>query len=367
MKKLHVALAFAGAFAGTAQAQSAVEVYGVVDMGFVRESGNVAGLDTNGRLAGGTPVIAGGNKLTSGAQSGTRVGFKGKEGLGGGLKGLFVLETGIAADRGGFNQGNLAFGRQTFVGLQGDFGTVTLGRQYTSYFLTLNQVADPFASGLAGNAQNLMLPLAVPAEGYGGGSNPTADGYEADRAIRMNNAIKFASPIIAGFSGEVAYGFGEVAASNSRNRVVTGSIGYDMKPVSVRLSHYRKNGNPANPDMSSTMLAANWDFGIAKIFAAYANNDWANAGKSRDYLIGATAPFGPHTLIASYIRKDVRNSTADASQWGLGYTYALSKRTNLYAAYGRISNDSGATFTVGNNSENGTSRAAFNFGVRHLF
>lgn len=375
MKKLHVALAFAGAVAGSAYAQPAVEVYGILDMGFVRESGSVTGLNANSPLDGGLPINPAGNKLSSGVQSGTRLGFKGTEDLGGGLKALFVLETGIGADRGGFNQGNLAFGRQSFAGLQGDFGTVTLGRQLTSYFLTLNQVADPFASGLAGNAQNLMLPGAIINAGaYTGNTatnDPTGDGLEADRAIRMNNAIKYASPIISGFSGEVAYGFGETAGSNSTNRVITGSIGYSVKPVSIRLAHYRKNSvlpSLSNADsLSSTMLAANWDLGVAKVFAAYADNDWAAAGKSRDYLIGASAPFGPHTFIASYIRKDVRNSRDDANQWGLGYTYALSKRTNLYAAYGRISNKGEATFTVGNNSENGTSNAAFNLGVRHLF
>lgn len=378
MKKLHVALAFAGAVAGSAYAQPTVEVYGILDMGFVRESGRVNDLTTGSFVEPSlTSVSPGGNKLSSGVQSGTRLGFKGTEDLGGGLKALFVLETGIGADRGGFNQGNLAFGRQSFAGLQGDFGTVTLGRQLTSYFLTLNQVADPFASGLAGNAQNLMLPGAVPNitayTGTGGPAtnDPTGDGLEADRAIRMNNAIKYASPIISGFSDEVAYGFGETAGSNSTNRVITGSIGYSVKPVSIRLAHYRKNSvlpSLSNADsLSSTMLAANWDLGVAKVFAAYADNDWAAAGKSRDYLIGASAPFGPHTFIASYIRKDVRNSRDDANQWGLGYTYALSKRTNLYAAYGRISNKGEATFTVGNNSENGTSNAAFNLGVRHLF
>jgi len=351
MKKLHVALAFAGAVAGSAYAQPAVEVYGILDMGFVRESGSIPGLDSNGPLAGGTPISAGGNKLTSGTQSGTRLGFKGTEDLGGGLKGLFVLETGIGADRGGFNQGNLAFGRQSFVGLQGNFGTVTLGRQLTSYFLALNQVADPFASGLAGNAQNLMLPPSY---------------IEPDRAIRMNNTIKYASPIIAGISGEAAYGFGEVGGSQSANRVVSAAIGYQMKPVAVRLAYYRKNNELDSDRITSTMLAANWDFGVAKLFAAYADNDWFGID-SRDTLIGASAPFGPHTFIASYIRKDVRNANADADQWGLGYTYALSKRTNLYAAYGRIGNEGAATFTVGNNSENGTSNAAFNLGVRHLF
>ena len=219
MKKLNLALVLAGALTGAAQAQSAVEVYGIVDMGVVREVGDVAG------------VSAVGNKITSGAQSGTRLGFKGKEDLGNGLSALFVLETGIAADAGGFNQG-AGFARQSFVGLQGDFGTLTLGRQYTSYFLTLNQVADPFASGLAGNAQNLMLP--------GTGTSNLNATAGADRAIRMSNAIKYVTPVFENFSAEIAYGFGEKAAADG-DRVITGSVGYDSKPLNVRLAYYEKN------------------------------------------------------------------------------------------------------------------------------
>jgi predicted porin len=343
MKKLHIALALAGAFASAAQAQSAIEIYGIVDMGLVREAGQVGTSQ---------PV---GNKITSGAQSGTRLGFKGSEDLGDGMKALFVLETGIAADKGGFNQGNLAFARQSFLGLQSNLGTLTLGRQYTSYFLTLNQVADPFASGLAGNAQNLMMPFT---------------GTDPERALRMNNSVKYATPIISDFSGEIAYGFGENSASSSTDRVITGSVGYSSKPLNVRLAHYRKNNAPGTSSVKSTMLAANYDFGVAKGFAAITDNDWAAQGKSRNYLVGVTVPFGPHNFIASFIRADGRGTNAanDADQYGVGYTYALSKRTNLYAAYGYIDNSGGATYVVGNNSENGANNnKAFNVGVRHLF
>ena len=347
MKKLHLALAAAGALASAAHAQSAVEIYGIVDMGVVRDSGSI--IDRTGSSYG--------TKVTSGAQSGTRLGFKGKEDLGNGLNALFVLETGIAGDTGGFNQTNKAFGRQSFVGLQGDFGTLTLGRQYTSYFLTLNQVADPFASGLAGNAQNLMLP---------GASNTITN---SDRAIRMDNAIKYASPIFENFSGEIAYGFGEVAGISDASRVITASVGYDSKPLNVRLAYYEKNNATNTTNLSSTMLAANYDFEVAKVFAAYADNDWVGQGRSRNYLLGATVPFGAHKFMASYIRADGRGTNAanDADQWGIGYTYNLSKRTNLYAAYGYISNDGAAAYTVGNNSENGTTNKAFNLGVRHVF
>lgn len=334
MKKSLIALACASAFAGSANAQS-LTTYGIVDMGFVSESG--------------TASI---QKLTSGAQSGTRLGFKGTEDLGNNMKALFVLETGIAADKGGFNQGNLAFARQSFVGLQSDAGTLTLGRQYTPFFLALNAVADPFASGLAGNAQNL-----IPSSG-----------------IRMDNAVKYASSTFSGVSGEVAYGFGENTAGNDRaSKNVGGSIGYTDGTLNVRLAYHRANSTTAlTSDLSdtSTILAANYKFEVAIVFAAYSDNnvEISGRGKSRDLLIGVSVPFGNHTFIASYINKNGRSTAnLDANQLGLGYTYALSKRTNLYAAWASINNKNGAPYTVGNNSETGTGDRAVNLGVRHTF
>ena len=346
MKKSLMALACASAFAGSANAQS-LTTYGIVDMGFVAESGGT--------------VVKSQEKITSGAQSGTRLGFKGTEDLGSNMKALFVLETGIAADQGGFGYNtdftkNLAFARQGFVGLQNDAGTFTLGRQYTPFFLTLNAVADPFASGLAGNAQNL-----IPHTG-----------------IRMNNAVKYVSPIFSGVSAELAYGFGESTAGVDRaGRNVGGSIGYSDRALNIRLAYHRANDPAAATSErrdSSTMLAANYNFEVAKVFAAYSDNDQRTVtngsakGKSRDFLIGVSVPYGNHTFIASYINKNNRSaSNWDAHQIGLGYTYALSKRTNLYAAWANIDNKHDATYTVGNNSETGSGDTAFNLGIRHTF
>ena len=340
MKKSLMALACASAFAVSANAQSTLTTYGIVDMGFVADNG-----------AGSV------EKLSSGVQSGTRLGFKGTEDLGNNMKALFVLETGIAADKGGFNQG-AGFARQSFVGLQSDVGTLTLGRQYTPFFLTLNGVADPFASVLAGNAQNLI---------------PTS-------GIRMDNTVKYVTPIFSGVSAEIAYGFGENTAGVDRaGRNVGGSIGYSDGPLNVRLAYHRANDPIATNALrdTNTMLAANYNFQVVKVFAAYSDNDLQIAptsppsparGKSRDFLLGVSVPFGQHTFIASYINKDGRSTlNQDANQFGLGYTYALSKRTNIYAAWANIDNKRGATYTVGNNSEAGTGDKAFNLGVRHTF
>ena len=346
MKKLFTALAIAGVFVGVAHAQSAVEIYGIADMGFVAESGTVPTATSKV-----TPV----NKLTSGVQSGTRLGFKGTENLGDGMKALFVLETGIAADAGGFNQNNTAFARQSFVGLQSDWGTLTLGRQYVPLFNTM-MVADPFAAGMAGAAQNLM---------------PTG-------GIRMNNTIKYTSPVFAGFSTEVAYGFGEAVDNSSKGEERSAAINYSAGDLKAALAYNDWTEKVVNntttpptityrPNRKDWFLAANYDLKVAKIFAGVTDTDFGGI-KSNDYLIGAQVPFGKHTFIASYISKDVRNATnRDANQIALGYTYAFSKRTNLYAAWGRIDNDRAVGYTVGNNSETGTGEKAFNFGLRHMF
>ena len=356
MKKSIAALAVAGTLCGWAQAQSAVNIYGIVDMGYVNERGGAAGSNS---------------KLTSGAQSGTRLGFKGTEDLGDGMKALFVLETSVKTDEGGFNQNGTAFGRQTFVGLQSDGGTLTLGRQYTPYFLTIN-AADPFASGTAGTALNLFP--------------------NAGNANRMNNSVKYATPNIDGFSGEIAYGFGEVQGSSEKNRQIGGSFGYAANAFSIKLAHHNVRNATDTDTAKNTLLGATWDLEVAKIFAAISDNrgiasslypstltltpnlnpyglptNPVASSKTRDFLIGLSVPIEKHTFLFSYINKDDRVANNDANQVAIGYTYALSKQTNLYAAYARINNKNQASYTVGNNSEPGSGNKALNLGVRVLF
>ncbi|MDB5838718.1 MAG: hypothetical protein JWQ23_670 [Herminiimonas sp.] len=354
MKKSYhsLALALLGAMAGGAYAQTAVTIYGIADAGLVNERGGATGNV---------------NKLTSGAQSGSRLGFRGREDLGGGLGAIFTLEAGIALDTGGFNQNNTAFGRQAFVGVDSStIGAVTLGRQYTAPYLILRDIADPFAVGFAGNSLNL-----IPA----GGS-------------RMNNSIKYASPSFYGVSGEAAYGFGEVAGSNTANRIVNAAIGYGNGPINVRAGYFNRR-NPTNTGgFRNILVGASWDFRVAKAHLAYGVDKGLGSSPfpvgetalpfgtpaglgsddSREWLVGVTVPFGPATFLASYIRKDDRSGfNADARQWAVGATYSVSKRTNFYTSYGSINNDAGASFTVGNASEAGSGDRAFNIGVRHLF
>jgi predicted porin len=336
-------------------AQSGVKIYGVADAGIVFERGGDAGNNAT---------------LSSGIASGSRLGFKGTEDLGGGLSANFVIESGVAMDSGAAGQGGLAFGRQSFVALNGAFGSLSAGRQYSPYYKALRDVADPFDDGLAGQAANLMV---------------------ANR--RMDNSLRYATPKLGGWSGELAYGAGEVAGDSTRKRALSGTLNYAQGPLTVALAHYRREDAGASQHARHTLLAARYTLGAYQLHAAYADNrgmgtvgggatllSSSAAGASvsggtvgqpgvasRDLVLGLCATFGPHRFAGSVVQHQDRSlAKQDARQFGVAYLYGLSRQTDLYAAYGRIDNRNGATFTVGNATDDGKGRRAINLGLRHL-
>lgn len=329
MKKVLFTLLALGASC-TALAQSSVTIYGVADAGLVVDKD------------------AAGDRLTrvaSGVASGSRIGFKGKEDLGNGLSALFVLESGFNIDTGASGQGGLLFGRQAYVGLSGTGGTVTLGRQYSPYYLALRDVADPFVIGLAGTASNIMVTN-----------------------IRVDNMAQYSTPTWNKLSADVAYGFGEVADDNKKNRSLGGAVHYIDGPLNLTLTHHRKENVAGTDQTRNSLLAMRYDFGVAQANLGYADNRALAGIKSNDVLLGVSVPFGPTKVVASYIRhNDKSNLNRDAQQWAIGAYYALSKRSDLYTGYGHISNKNGATFVVGNATDNGTGNSGFNLGMRHLF
>jgi GBP family porin len=367
MKRNYIALAVLASCAGAASAQSNVTIYGTIDAGLVHDRGGAGGSVT---------------KLSSGVASVSRLGFRGSEKLGDGLSAIFTLEAGTKVDTGESDVPGTLFNRQAYVGLSHDvYGAITVGRQYTPYYLTITGVADPFAAGLAGTAKNLL---------------PTAGNN-----TRTSNTIFYTSPVWNGISGELAYSLGEQPGSNSAGRQLGAALAYARGPLNVRIGYINRNNDitaaagaamtPPVPEVSrgigtNTLLAANYDFGVLKGYLAYGADKGFNSAPlpnpanpyggvmptpstdSRDILVGLSMPLGTGTLMASHIRKNDRTSfNQDARQWGVGYLYPLSKRTNLYAAYARITNKNGAGYTVGNNAEPGTGNAAYNLGVRHTF
>ena len=196
MQKKLIALAVAGlaSASGVAVAQTNVTLYGVIDVGYLYASGN-AGRDNAGLKIPGSNTFSG---LVDGIDAGPRVGFKGEEALGNGLKAVFTLEYGITPTRNGGLGNDVANGlnaRQQFVGLSSNYGTVALGRQYAPGF-------NATANNDALDASNLSIQSSLSAIA-GDTITPNSPG-------RFNNAITYTSPTFSGVTFSAIYGFGEV-------------------------------------------------------------------------------------------------------------------------------------------------------------
>lgn len=367
MKKSLIALAVLAA-SGAAMAQSSVTLYGVADAGvtYINGKDNWSG-------------VSSGNQLAS------RIGFRGVEDLGGGLKANFWLEAGLNLDVGDGASGytgskpgdGLAFKRNSTVGLQGGFGEVRLGRELTAAY---GAVARYDVFGSVGLAYSRMWVAGDTAESS---TNATATAPN----IRVSNAVTYVSPNFAGFKVGVNYGFGEIAGKNSDARYLGAGLTYDNGPISVGLAaeQLKQNtvgGNSSgsvNGDMTSWALGASYDFGVAKLLGAYrtskhenwANNLIGNDNKRNGYLLAVTAPVGPGLVKASYNRYENKlgGTTTKADQFGLGYVYSLSKRTSVYGTYAYLKNKNGASlYTLGAGGlKNNGSQQGVQMGITHTF
>ena len=356
MKKSLLALAVLTAITGAASAQSSVTVYGKIDLGLVLDSGAAAGKSV---------------RLDSGVSGGSRLGFKGVEDLGGGMKAAFQLETGFCADsaantsggtpaaQGNFCTGSNSFmGRQAHGDLTGSFGALSAGRQYSFDFLNLT-TTDPFGTGLAGQTAN---------------SNATATTYLVDPgAIRLNNSVQYTTPNMAGFTASAEVSFGETTGNWEGGREVGGALTYASGPAYVSLTYYDKNNaNGSGTAQKDYLLGATYDFGVVKVHGLIQKVTGSPTGAAAvdwyAYMAGVTVPLGGGNLLASVIEHDDRTSfNRDATQVGIGYMYPLSKRTSVYTAVARVSDKNGAPYVIGNATDAGTGTKGFNLGMVHNF
>lgn len=330
MKKSLIVIALLEATTGTVSAQTSVTPYGIIDIGIAREN--------NGGPAGSV------NRLDSGNLNGSRLGFKGSEDLGGGLTAVFQLENGFSADTGALGQGGLLFGRHAWVGINGGFGSVKLGRQITGVYANADTF-DPFQNALAGDSARLF--------NYSGN--------------RTNNVVSYGLER-NGFRGQLQYGLGEVPGSSSAGRTLGAWGGYKTGSFDVVATYHDTNNVANTASATTTLIGGNIDLHVIRLYAAYARNKGVQGigVDTRDALIGFRAPVGQAgTVIASYIRKSNKSiGDADASQLAIGYTQDLSKRTALYTSFSRTENDGAAGYNAG---APGTTGRLFNLGIRHRF
>lgn len=356
MKKNLIALAVLAA-AGAASAQSSVTLYGRVDAGLVSAKNEI---NTVGQAQTQT-------KLDSNVLNNSLWGFKGTEDLGNGLKANFVLESGMNMDDGSASVAGTTFNRKATVGLSGNFGTVELGRNYTAY--------DTLRGATNNTADTNM---AVTNEVWQAGSTYKADGSldaSTDYANRVNNSIRFDSNTYSGFSGSVAYAFGEnknlnttvTPAVPTAGRDSTDNLSLHIKyangPLLVGYAHQTQKA-ATGTDTKYNLVAGSYDFGVAKLVAGYNKGERA-ASEDKEYQVGIQAPFGATTVYFGYANS--KNETLagatleERSGYNLAATYALSKRTTAYAGYKAYEID------ASNSGKKGREATAFGVGVRHVF
>ena len=355
MKKSLIALAVLAA-SGAAMAQSSVTLFGIVDtgVGYIDNGGN--------EVAGST---AGQNKygMTTSGNATSRLGFRGVEDLGGGLKAGFWLEGQIDGDDG--NAAGFNFKRRSTLSLMGGFGEVRLGREQVAGYVKTSSY-DVF--GQVGMGQFL-----------GWSSNL----YGADvGGVRADNMLSYYTPNFGGFTAGVSYGFGEDTASSKTNRYVGGYVAFDNGPISVALAMDKNNGNlpttPAvNGDRTQVSLGGSYDFGMLKASALVQKVEFeptVGTGKVKvdNWALGLSAPVGPGTVKAQYASYDLKDSSNEAQQLSVGYVYDLSKRTAVYGTVSFLKNKGASAVSLGGNGlplggASGENQTGYQVGIRHAF
>ncbi|MFT4509550.1 porin [Caballeronia sp. 15711] len=300
---------------GTGQAQSSVQLYGTLDIGV--DYATHSGARNSGVV-----------RVDSGTLYGNRWGIRGGEDLGGGLKALFTAESGFALNNGASTQGGLLFGRQIFVGLQNQFGILTIGRQYT-----LDADLAPYHANVASRANDY-----------------TGLSHWVDRlADRVNNAIKYQTPKLNGFTFAGQYGFGGIAGNNAAMRILNGGGNYSQGTLGLGATYLRINDTNGNRLTGVAVVDGQYVFGPAAVHLAYTDT----RGTAANTLCFSTCAARPNQVVrtfevgldyqatpaasfytgGAYTRLD-NDLTGNAIQFNLSGFYALSKRTGVYALAG---------------------------------
>jgi general bacterial porin, GBP family len=379
MKRKIFLVATIGAFASVSHAQSSVTLYGIVDTGITYTNNN------------------GGHaswQMTSGNESASRLGFKGSEDLGGGLKAIFVLENGYNIDNGALGQGGRMFGRQAWVGISHDnYGTLTLGRQY-------NAMVD------------IMDPLQISTTLTAYSAHPM-DNDAILATYRTNNMVKYTTRNYSGFQAEAMYAFSN-STSFDINRSYSFGASYSVGSFSLGAAYERLSSPAFNKDTSGAVASDNFYSYTTTPFLATAQTvqQWAVGGNynlgsltvgllytsssfenplTGSLFSGATGsgggvgsvrfqnidgsvryfftPFLVGAAGETYTHATEGAGSGNYWQTNTGIQYFLSKRTDLYvnAIYQKTSRNLNAWVILASAPSTTTSQFLGVIGIRHKF
>ena len=314
------------------------------------------------------------NSLVSGANSTSRLGFRGTEDLGDGLFAGFHLEHGIALDVGSPANSTLFFDRRSTVSLGSRaWGEIRAGRDFVPTYNNWGRY-DPFSYVGAAGANNFVsaTPVGPIRSAFGSGGNTT---------VRSSNALQYILPSgWAGLQGEVMWAKREGgSAANGQHDVRGARLGWAKKTVEVSGAFTISSNDlttATGTDFKDVALGGRADLGVMRASLVLRRFTLKDARQTH-VLVGAWIPLGLGELKLSYNQADLQGKVGttvidanDARQFGLGYVYNLSKRSAMYATLARVQNRGVATYTVPGGASGlvgGGTSTGYEFGVRHNF
>jgi predicted porin len=358
LTKLSAAVLATMALGTTAQAQSSVTLYGILDGGLRYQSISLANGDGVTNFGG-----------AYGVQNGNRFGLRGTEDLGNGNRAIFQLENGFDLGNGTSQQGGRMFGRQAWMGLQNNaWGDVRLGRMTNLATDWLVNVVDPFSAGF--------------------GQLNMGHAFTSGNTLRLDNTLMYRSPVMSGVQAGLGYSFatgltsnggttGYGFATNNNSRQITAGLKYAAGPVYAALTYDKAYASEATPQNGQSVnnwsIGGSYDLQVAKIAVGYGQTRdgfWAGSGAGatgaslatapggntnalvfapgvgyNSYIVGATVPVNAvsrvlvsWTMIAPNTNMKDAYNAQNQNSYNIGYTYDFTKRTNLYAYAGQSVN-----------------------------
>ena len=391
-----IAGVIATCFAAPALAQSSVQIYGIVDAGIIKTSGEKA-------------------KIVSGGADGSRIGFKGTEDIGNGFKAIFNLEARVEVDTGtqtpalvhnndGFyllrgmgglpaaaraglaaglrgtgdaavNREKALFDRTAMVGLVTPVGAILLGRMYTPGYEVF-AAADTFENGTGG--------------AWGGITGGTAGFSALGADIRSQKSIQYRIATPAGIGGSLMYGFRNSGYLGRYDKFYGAAVTYKANGLDVGIAHNSGRDLAGRKSLTTSTAGGSYTMGNFKFFAGYHDQKNLNSALLPEYIatydtgvapafalldagtrtalrnifvtnitrntqidansaqIGMHYRMGAGRIMASVARQNDRTaSDSDATLAAIGYDYNLSKRTDVYATFAHISNQNEGQYTPG--------------------
>jgi predicted porin len=320
MKISLIALAVAAAIPALAQAQTSnVIMYGRLDLGYNKSTGG---------------------KLNMAQQSGSRLGMRGSENLGGGLAATFQIEHRFNADNGSSSNNRFWHGR-SIVGLKGGFGEINLGHNYTPNFWVA-LAADPWGWDTVSQISNTQP---------GGGQ------------VRFSNSFEYVTPSMGGLAARVMFAPSEVAgvSSNAGFSLVynAGKLyagfgyekhGYNAATCATASAVCVGQAAPTAADNKAMNLTVNYDFGAFRLLTNYSQVEVGAAAAVKGFNVSGAIPMGAGQARVTFGK--VKSGVRDI---GVGYHHNLSNRTKLYVDFNQSKPAVGGSIT------------SYDFGLHHNF